>query len=628
MTVVEEIKERLDIIEYINQYVPLKKAGRNYQGLCPFHAEKTPSFIVFPDTQSWHCFGACGIGGDIFNFLMRRENIDFPEALRQLAGRAGILLPSQAEESALSKTRKLLVEINEAAAAYFNGLLLGSPAAETARRYLDRRGLTAETIRAFQLGYALDDWHPLERFLGGKGYHAEDVVAAGLLTERDDGGHHDRFRGRLMFPIRDLRGQVVGFGGRVLDDGLPKYLNSPQTALFDKSQVLYAIDLAKEAIRQEGLAVIVEGYMDALMAHQYGLKNVVASLGTALTEEQLATLKRLTKKYAFALDSDAAGDRGTLRGLDTAQKVLDRALVPVPTWKGLIEFESHLDAELRIITLPPGKDPDEVIREDVEHWRRLVTTALPVVEYYFRALTADLDLQSPKGKAEAVKRLQPVIGEIPNAAERAHYVQELARLVKMDERDLAVEIKRPPARAAPPGKKSGKFSGAPTLKLDVEKYLLFLLLRDPELMPKINQALANLNMPPLEYGDFVPIYQAILTASGEHKLDAAGLADEPAWADLQQDWQAFQQYVASWPSNDQLLTALRSALQLRRSRLDQRLLELRYLNEDARRENDSDAAKRWVSLVARCSLEKGRLDEALSKISVLGFKRQEDAPTN
>jgi hypothetical protein len=198
----------------------------------------------------------------------------------------------------------------------------------------------------------------------------------------------------------------------------------------------------------------------------------------------------------------------------------------------------------------------------------------------------------------------------------------------MDERDLAVEIKRPPARAAPPGKKSGKFSGAPALKLDVEKYLLFLLLRDPELMPKVNQALANLNMPPLEYGDFVPIYQAILTASGERKLDAAGLADEPAWADLQQDWQAFQQYVASWPSNDQLLTALRSALQLRRSRLDQRLLELRYLNEDARRENDSDAAKRWVSLVARCSLEKGRLDEALSKISVLGFKRQEDAPTN
>jgi len=406
MSVVDEIKDRLDIIEFIGQYVPLKKAGRNYKGLCPFHSEKTPSFIVFPDSKTWHCFGACGIGGDILTFVMRRENLEFREALEELARRAGISLrPQTPQEATAHKAMTLLAEINDAAAAQFNHWLTQSNAGAQARRYLEKRGLNQESWGAFQLGYAPDEWHALEQALTAKGYRIPDIISAGLLSEREDGGHHDRFRGRLTFPIRDIRGQVVGFGGRVLDDALPKYLNSPQTPLFDKSSILYGIDLAKDAIREQGLAVIVEGYMDVLMAHQHGIRNVVASMGTALTEPQLKILKRLTKKIALALDSDAAGDRGTLRGLETAKQVLDYQAVPVPTSRGLVDYEARLDTEIKIITLPTGLDPDEIIRSDAAEWARLVESSLPVVDYYFQALTRDLDLSSSQGKAEAVHRL-------------------------------------------------------------------------------------------------------------------------------------------------------------------------------------------------------------------------------
>jgi DNA primase len=249
MSVVDEIKERLDIADVISGYVSLKKAGRNFKGLCPFHAEKTPSFIVFPDTQSWHCFGACGTGGDVFSFIMKRENIEFGEARQLLAKRAGMeLAPRGPAETAEEKRKERLREINTAAAQYFHNLLLQSKEGARAREYLARREIASETISAFQLGYALDAWEALKGHLVSRGYKVADVLAAGLIVEREGGGYYDRFRGRLIFPIRDMRGQVIGFGGRVLDDGLPKYLNSPQTPLFDKSSVLYGIDQADQEI--------------------------------------------------------------------------------------------------------------------------------------------------------------------------------------------------------------------------------------------------------------------------------------------------------------------------------------------------------------------------------------------
>jgi DNA primase len=272
MSVVDEIKERLDVVEVIQPYVPLKKAGRNYKGLCPFHAEKTPSFVVFPETGTWHCFGACGIGGDVFTFVMKQENLSFGEALQVLAQRAGVELePRSPEAGEAEKRLDLLRQINQAAATYFHHLLYHSDEAARARAYLEKRGLNRETIDRFQVGYALDQWDGLIRYLIDKGYTLEDVHETGLIIEREDGsGYYDRFRGRVVFPIRDHRGRTIGFGGRILGEGVPKYLNSPQTPLFDKSSVLFGLDQAKAGIRTVGEAVIVEGYMDVLMAHQHG----------------------------------------------------------------------------------------------------------------------------------------------------------------------------------------------------------------------------------------------------------------------------------------------------------------------------------------------------------------------
>ena len=637
MSVVDDIKERLDIIEVVGQYVPLKKAGHNYKGLCPFHSEKTPSFIVFPDTQTWHCFGACGIGGDVFSFIQRRENIEFPEALRLLAQRAGVTLQQRTpQEATADRTRNLLTEINEAAAAFFHHLLLNSAVAEAARGYLARRGIIDKGIAAFQLGYAPDEWHALETNLTAKGYDTRDLLAAGLLTEREDNRHYDRFRGRLIFPIRDIRGRVAGFGGRVLDDSLPKYLNSPQTPLFDKSSILYGIDLARDAIREQGEVVIVEGYMDVLMAHQHGIDNVVASMGTALTEKQLNVLKRLTKRIVLALDSDLAGNKGTMRGLETARKVLDRQVAPVPIAKGRVDYRSELDAEIRVITLPPDLDPDEIIRENPAEWQDLVGNSKSVMDYVFQALVADLDLDDPRGKAEAVQRLLPIIAETGTMAERKHYVAKLAQMARVDERDLDIEmrrLKRPQFVA--PARKEGQFSAFPGMPFGMEQYCLYLLLEDARLFGMMNEVLDRAGLEPLSQDDFQqPPHRelfALLSARWERgepfaisELDDA----DPTWGSLAQDFEAFIEYTASLPDADLALAARRCALQLRKLRLERRLVELRYLNEDAQRSQDGEGIRRWMGLVTRYSQEKRRLDEALSRVTVLGYNEKEGSPVH
>jgi DNA primase len=297
MSVIDDVKQRLDVVQIVSEYVKLQKAGRNYKSACPFHSEKNPSFFVFPERQSWHCFGACGTGGDIFSFVMKKEGIDFAQALRLLANKAGVTLVAQAtpQRQAQNKERERLFEINEATAEYYHHVLLNASVAETARNYVSRRGLSQETIKNFQLGFAPEGWDTLKQYLKGKGYVEAELLAAGLLVERDDKNNYDRFRNRLMFPIRNIQGNVLGFGGRALDDSLPKYLNSPQTPVFDKSSSLYGIDRAKTAIRQKDQAVIVEGYIDVLAAHQNGYNNVIASMGTAMTDKQLTILKGLTR---------------------------------------------------------------------------------------------------------------------------------------------------------------------------------------------------------------------------------------------------------------------------------------------------------------------------------------------
>ncbi len=451
---IEDIKSRLDIIEVISLHVSLKKAGRNYKGLCPFHNEKTPSFVVFPGQGTYHCFG-CNAGGDIFTFVMKTLNLDFSDALRMLAEKAGVELPERQMAQEDREAHQRLLDLMSAAAGYFNHLLLHAEAAASARAYLERREISRQTIETFQLGYALDEWESLGRYLGSKGYKPEEVLQAGLAVQREgDRGQYDRFRGRVIYPIRNLKGQVVGFGGRVLDDSHPKYLNSSDSPVFTKGANLYGIDQARQAIIEAGAAVVVEGYMDVLAAHQRGFRNVVASLGTAITEEQLRLLKRYSKNIVLALDPDTAGAEATLRGLDVARQSLDRVTVAVPTPKRdyfsreYIRYEYKLDANLRIATMPDGKDPDDVLRADPQEWARLIEAAAPVVDYYLSAVLAQADLSNPKGIATAVSRLAPILAEVPDPTARAVYTQRLADRLKLDGRRLSERVAQERRRMA------------------------------------------------------------------------------------------------------------------------------------------------------------------------------------
>ncbi|MGA9348597.1 MAG: DNA primase [Anaerolineae bacterium] len=591
MSVVDEIKERLDIVEVVSSYVALKKAGRNYKGICPFHAEKTPSFIVFPDTQSWHCFGACGTGGDVFTFVMRQENQDFAGALSLLAQRAGVSLKPRTEADLAEDTlKKRLHEINETAAEYFHNLLLNSTEGETVRSYLAQREINRETINRFQLGYALDDWQALGDYLQERGYRREDILAAGLIIEREDGsGHYDRFRGRLIIPIRDERGRVVGFGARALDDSTPKYINSPQTHVFDKSTILFGLDLAKGAIRREGLAIIVEGYMDVLMAHQHEIANVVASMGTALTEAQLKLLARFSKRFALALDADAAGYQATLRSMALAQETLAERVVPVPTPGGLIKYESHLDIDIRIITLPQGQDPDKVIRESPALWTELVENALPIVEYYFKVVTSDLDLDSPKGKAEAVRRLMPIIQEIGNAVERTHYIQKLARLVRMDERTLLRQAGMKGKKAKRHEVEREELPDREEFIFGLEEYCLSALLKRPHLLHSLDEVLRGVGADGLNVDDFVQAENREIFASW---LESMGLKEGSDLEGLQEELDPMLHlrfdFLLEGPrgapplDEDKAEKALiEGALRLRQRKLQRLVEELRFLQADA-----------------------------------------------
>ncbi len=453
MNEVEEIKARLDIVDVVGQYVQLRKAGRSFKANCPFHSEKTPSFIVSPERQSWHCFGACGSGGDAFSFVMRREGIEFPEALRMLAARAGVALPERRRRPEEERQRERLHSANEAAARWYHELLVKNDMGEQGWRYVQERGIDGPTAEAFLIGYSPPSWEATRDQLRERGYSDDELLAAGLLVEGEK-GLHDRFRGRLMFPIRDVRGRFVGFGARALDESMPKYLNTPQAALFDKGGMLYALERAQDGIRREGHAVIVEGYMDAIAAHQRGFDNVVATMGTSLTERQVRLLKRQTRSIVLALDADAAGSEAALRGHEVVQEALkqsdDRETVPVVTWRGLVRYQDAVSVDVRVAVLPESRDPDDVIRSDPEVWRELIASAPPVLDYRFQAAEARHDLTTPSGRSEAVQELLPLLEPLTDPVVRAHYLQRLSRLSLVREDELSrLVVRRRGARRSP-----------------------------------------------------------------------------------------------------------------------------------------------------------------------------------
>ena len=485
MSVINEVKQKTDIVEVISDYVSLQKAGRNFKALCPFHSEKHPSFFVFPEQQTWHCFGACGTGGDVFSFIMKREGVDFSQALRLLAQRAGITLSSpEIQTSAEDKEKERLFQINEATAEFYHHLLLNTKAGELARNYLSHRKVTLESANRFHLGFSPDSWEALKNFLASKGYEEKELLKAGLIIEKEGGGSYDRFRNRLMFPIYDIQGRVTGFGARALDESLPKYINSPQTPIFDKSSSLYAIDKARPTIRQKNLIIIVEGYMDAIAAHQHGFQNVVASMGTSLTEKQVDVAKRLSKNIALALDADAAGEEATLRSAEMLAQSLDKKVIPVPTWSGLVKYENIIDTEIKVIPLPRGKDPDEVIGEDPTLWQNLVEQAPPMLDFAFHSVISKVDINKVKDKSLAIQKLLPLVGEVKDPLRQAHYRQKLARSLKVSETTLTAALKK--SQSDRRRRQPTETIGQPRLAREfvsnpIEEYCLALLIQYPQL---------------------------------------------------------------------------------------------------------------------------------------------------
>lgn len=479
---VAEIRDRLEIVDLIHQYVPsLKKAGSSHKGLCPFHNEKSPSFIVFPNTQSYHCFG-CGKSGDIFNFYMEMEKVDFRDALKELGHRAGVEITSSAPKPPEEEEkRKRLIEINELAAMWFNHILVNATQGAAGREVIQDRLVSTESVQTWKLGFAPDSWDSLLNFMASRNYPAQEVAEAGLASERDGGGFYDRFRNRLMFPIRDRDGNTVGFGGRALLDAQPKYLNTAQTPIFDKSTLLYGLDLAKDAIRESEQVVIVEGYMDAIATHEAGYKNVVASMGTALTDAQVDQIKRGNPQIILALDADAAGQMATLRGLQTMTENLDAEMVPTLRADRILGFERKLKTDIRIVQIEAGKDPDDIVRNEPESWPRVISQAVPFMDFVIDVVTRDVDVNDATAKSEAVKQVLPLLRQMPDAIRENHYARMLARKLDLPESAIAEarrDLRMSSRRTSP--FRSDEESDRP-VRRSTEDYLIGLLIHHHQL---------------------------------------------------------------------------------------------------------------------------------------------------
>ena len=494
MSVVDDIKGRLDIVETVSGYVALQKSGRYFKAPCPFHTEKTPSFIVNPERQGWHCFGACATGGDSFSFLMRMEGLDFGDTLRLLAEKAGVELTRRRDGDKSDAFHR----INKTAARFYRDILASSEGRH-ATSYLEQRGVDDNASKTFELGLSPPGWEELKSHLLGLGFAESQAVEAGLLHRADDGSTRDFFHGRLMFPIHNRRGEVAGFGARALDDSMPKYINTPRTPIFDKRSMLYGLHLASEAIGEESTGIIVEGYMDAIAAHQYDYANVVASMGTAVTQQQVSQLKSLASSFVLALDPDAAGQEATVRSLESSWRVLGRQGSGVRHASvGMIYQREPLT--LRIAALPADRDPDSLIRQDPEEWERLTREAMPLMEFLIPAVAARVDTSTGSGKTQVVETLFPIIASTENDFDQERYFRKLADAIDVSEESLRASIgglRRSlqsrtggrPRRDSDAQITVSPLTGNPDDVL--EEYVLVLLLDTLDLKEKVSEAAAE-----------------------------------------------------------------------------------------------------------------------------------------
>jgi DNA primase len=653
--VIEQIKEKLDIVNEIGAVVALKRAGKDYKGLCPFHNERTPSFYIFPDSKTWRCFG-CNEGGDIFTFIQRHQGLDFRDTLALLAEKAGVALGGDdgpREPPAQTQAKARLRALNDAAAVWFHHQLLTAHAAQYARSYLQSRGITNETIAQFRLGFAPEGDH-LTRYLIEQGYSEDEIIEAGFARRREGerGGLYDYFRNRVIFPIRDGRGQTIGFGGRELGGGTPKYLNTPQTLLFDKSATLYGMDLAREAIRKQDEVVIVEGYVDAIMAHQYGYHNTVACIGSAITIKHVQSINKLTHRLVLALDPDPAGEAATLHAIQNAQEGFDRELVPVPLPAderaprgkgkrknelpaGMVRFEEQVKAEIRVLQLPDGVDPDEFIRADPPAWGAALKQALPLIDFYFDRLLIGLDLKAPADQIEAKNRIFTVLAAVADRAKQEAYIRQLAALLRIDERSTLADFRRyrrqhmaqhsPGARVAETDEIVEKYQiqEAPILhKLTqgsileerasagrtLENHCIGLLLNEPEAITEACGILTASDFWGTETRTLFTMLAALPLPRTRATVDAA-LAMQPEI--LQSAAQHLRTSGAPQPALDRTQlarTAKQIAYRLRRLRLSDAITEISYLQREADEREDREAARSLREQALRLTLERHRLD--------------------
>jgi DNA primase len=615
VTAVEEIKARVDIVDLIGETVRLRRSGKNYTGFCPFHANvHTPSFAVFPDSGTWRCFGACNEGGDVFRFVMKKEGCDFPEALRALAERAGIELHARTPDDLRAEEEHArLRTLLELAETFFRNTLQSGAGGAKVLEYLHHRGLSDSTLEAFGVGLAPAGWDGGITFFRSKEYADGEMQEAGLAVEREGGGLRDRFHNRIMIPIRDASGKLCGFGARIVNpDDQPKFINSPQSPLFDKGRLLFGLDRASRAIRAAGEAVLVEGYLDVMAAHQAGFENVISPMGTALTENQLRIIKRYAKRFILALDSDAAGNSATLRGLEIAQKTLQRVGPPEhsltfsgeqkvipneesydhiakPSFdvRGLIQFERTLQADLRVASLPPGKDPDEVVLESAEEWRKIIADAQPVVLHVLHTLIEGQNLNDPKVKAGIAARMLPLIEDVGDRVEQDAYRQQVARTLRLNERALApAAVTRPLRRRGragtvrPAERTEGTIPAGGRMEVQ-EAYNLGLLFRQPDQLFRIDRSFAEMKLDRIGAEDFTePAFAALIDLVRGSLLEEdaeeyfASHIPEDLRGALTEAMGAFRKYHGEEAASAE--EALEAMLRLRQRTLDRQLADLRF----------------------------------------------------
>lgn len=627
MSSIDDVKARIDIVDLASEAgVKLRRSGRTQTGFCPFHSNtRTPAFVIWPETGTWRCFGECNDGGDIFKFVMKKEGIDFKEALQRLAERAGVQLeelhtqtPEQKEEN--QRLRNLLEE----AVTFYRHNLLNTPAGAPALEYLlKKRNLTSQTIENFGLGYAPDAWEAALTHFKSKKYTEQELYDVGLLAERDSGGFYDKFRNRIMIPIRDENGRMTGFGGRILNpNDIPKFMNSPQTVLFDKGRLLYGLDRARKPIRAADQAVIVEGYLDVIAVHQAGFENVVSPMGTALTEDQIRLLKKFTRRIVLALDPDTAGQKAVLRGLDAARTSMDRGEELRFDARGLLRHEARLQADLRVANMPDGLDPDEIVARSPQEWADLISNAKPVVEHVLDTLCIGQDTNDPKVKSTIVEQIIPLIEDLPNPVERDSYRQMLARRLRVDERSLnAVKTptttpRRPVHKPAtvPTQTPSAIHPPATGVRI-VETSCLALLLRRPDLLPHLDRRLQESGLSALalvdfEYTDHQMILGIIQRSLEQDETDHSGFINARLEDSLRESYAGLMAVRQVKGTDDRLVEELiRQVLQMRQQSMTNGLNQLRFMIEDAQQTGPLSATN-YQQLMLQYGRMLNRLDEA------------------